>query len=202
MEGHLLCNGAFRCSLSHFHALTHTHTHFREANAGTTWRTILFLLWCNGGTVTDGMGRNGREIKRRYGAMWTGPKREKWGVRDRAGGRAGSGSHIWQVKLAVIYSAEWPYLCWVVCLHVASVVLWEAAGRRYYRADRKRRPIIHLSWGEPEPWIDSWDAVFKVQLFKLEKVLWGTQLHLGVCFTWKYCPMFFKFDIWNQYVNN
>lgn len=32
-----------------------------------------------------------------------------------SGGQTGSGLHIWQVKLAVINPAEWPYLFSVVC---------------------------------------------------------------------------------------
>lgn len=72
--------------------------------------------------MTDGMGRNGREIKRQYGAMEAGPKRGDDGESQAVRG-TGSGSHIWQVTLAVINPAEWPYLCSVVCLHVVSVVL-------------------------------------------------------------------------------
>lgn len=70
--------------------------------------------------MTDGMGKNGREIKRQYAAMETGPKGGKTGVTQRESGvQTGSGSHIWQVKVAVMNPAEWPYLCSVV----VSVVL-------------------------------------------------------------------------------
>lgn len=96
MEGHLLCNGVFSdaASLSlsflcpHVSANTHIHIYFREASLGTTWRTILHLPWCNGGRVTDGMGRNGREIKRQYGAMEAGPK--EGGQRQRESGGTNS----------------------------------------------------------------------------------------------------------------
>lgn len=131
MEGHLLCNGVFSdaASLSlflcpHVSANTHIHIYFREASLGTTWRTILHLPWCNGGRVTDGMGRNGREIKRQYGAMEAGPKEGGSETERKQGGQIVSGSHIWWVKLAVINPAEWPCLCSVVCLRVVSVVLW------------------------------------------------------------------------------
>lgn len=73
--------------------------------------------------MTDGMGRNGREIKQQYEAMETGPKGGKRRVAGSGGGQTGSGSHIWRVKLAVINPAEWPYLCSVVCVHMVSVVL-------------------------------------------------------------------------------
>lgn len=79
--------------------------------------------------MTDGMGRNGSQIKQQYGLIEEGPKGgRKRGVgeiemeEDRQG-QTGSGSHIWRVKLAVMNPAEWPYLCSFVCLPVVSVVL-------------------------------------------------------------------------------
>jgi len=37
-------------------------------------------------------------------------------------GETGCGSHIWQLKLAVINPADWSYLCSIVCLPVVTVV--------------------------------------------------------------------------------
>lgn len=128
------------CSDTHSHSLMqarkrkHTHSYFREAKPGTTWRTI------SRGRVMDAMGRNGREIKQHYEAMKMDQKGGERSIPGSGGGRTGSSSLIWREELAVISPAEWPYRCSVVWLHAVSLVLWEAVGRCWDRAGRKWGP--------------------------------------------------------------
>lgn len=146
MEGHLLCNGVFKCSLYLFHGLMQAHKHPQELQRGKPGHNM--------------KGHPPPMLQRRQSDWWDGEKWESvkttiWGHRRRSKrgekrgvreieierhrqGQTGSGSHIWQVKLAVINPAEWPYLCSVVCLPVVSVLLWGwgEAGLYSYRADR------------------------------------------------------------------
>lgn len=131
MEGHLLCNGVFRYSLCLFHALmqAHTHTYTRLLQRDKPGHDMKvhppppMVQW----RQSDGW--DGEKWERDKTTIWSHGDRSKRGGRGESqteresGGRTGSGSHIWRVKLAVINPAEQPYLCSVVCLHVVSVVL-------------------------------------------------------------------------------
>lgn len=95
--------------------------------------------------MTGGMGRNGREIKRQYEAMETGPKGGKRRVAGSGGGQTGSDSHIWRVKLAVINPAEWAlsvFSC--VCTHGECGPL-RGSKSVLLQGRQEEEPIAHLS---------------------------------------------------------
>lgn len=130
MEGHLLCNGVSNALSASFMASwkpTHTHRNFKEENLGTTWRDI-FLPWSYGGKVTDGMERNGSQIKRQYGPREEeGPKEGR--QRDRTKKtQTGNGSHVWQVKLAETQQSG--LICGQLCVCLWWVWCCEAEGKQ------------------------------------------------------------------------
>lgn len=152
MEGHLVCNGVF----GRFRSFMSVHSS-AFASSRQTWEKhegSSPVPWHKGGRLTDGMGKTGREIKKRIWSMWGGAK---WGAERRSAGgvgagwgggrRSGSDLCTWRVKLTVINPAEWSVRTVVLvfeCLMIVS--LCEAAGLRRKPGRRRAQSPPQLRW--------------------------------------------------------
>lgn len=152
MEGHLVCNGVFRCSISLFHALMRAHTQLLQRSKpgnnmkdhppppmvqwrqsdewdGEKWERDKTTIWSHGGRS----------------------KREKRGVREReSGGQTRSGSHIWQVTSCDKSSRGGlsVFSCVFACGECGPVQLQRQTGRYVFRPRGAHSPPQGL-WLDP-----------------------------------------------------
>lgn len=141
MEGHLVCNGVFRCFLSLFHATTLEHIRFIEADLGKTWRIIPCPM--AQGRQTDGWeGKNRERLKREYGACETGPNEGRSGeLQAVSGERSGSDLCSWWVRLTVTNPAQWSVRTVVLVFDCVMIVSQCEAARRRTQSPQQLRWI-------------------------------------------------------------